>query len=83
MTGTCLRATVDLAKIFKDKKFTIYGRTATALEDGKRKGIKLDAQPREGLLWLTGVGFKQGTIEVDLRGKDVQGRASWGSRFMA
>ena len=81
MTANVYAQQLDLAKIFKDKKFTVHGRTAAALEDGKRKGIKLDAQPSDGLVWLTGVGFKEGTIEVDLRGKDVQGESFVGIAF--
>lgn len=71
----------DLAKIFKTKKFTIYRRTATIIEDGNRKGIAFDEQPGDGLLLLTGVDFKQGTIEVDVRGKDVQGESFVGIAF--
>jgi hypothetical protein len=81
ITANAYGQKLDLAKIFNDKKFTIRGRTATALEDDKHKGIKLDEQTDEGLLWLTGAEFKQGTIEFDVRGKDVQGKSFVGIAF--
>ncbi len=52
--------------------FVVFNRSITALSDG-RKGVHLIEQPGEGVAYLKGMEFSNGTIEFDVRGKDVQG----------
>lgn len=71
----------ELAKVLRDKKFEIYNRHASLVEDGNRKGITLDEGSGEGVLWVKGSEFKSGTIEVDLRGRNVMQRSFIGIAF--
>lgn len=69
----------DPVKFFLDKKLTVYNRNASLT--GDQKAVRLDAGSSEGLAWLSGVSFSNGTIEVDLRGKDVLQQSFIGVAF--
>jgi len=56
-------------------------RTATSLTDGNRAGVRLSARADNGVAYLRGVEFGNGTIELDIRGKDVQGQSFVGVAF--
>ncbi|MGI9544500.1 MAG: hypothetical protein ACR2MX_14665, partial [Cyclobacteriaceae bacterium] len=43
--------------------------------------VHLNAQPGDGLLWLTDVSFSDGEIELDIEGKDERGRSFVGLAF--
>src|SRR5205814_2944088 len=56
------------------KDVQVFNRSVSALSDGTRKGVRLNEQPGEGVAYLKGIEFSNGTIEFDVRGKDVQGQ---------
>ncbi len=60
---------------------TVQNRTITPLNDGKRQGIRFSAQAGDGAAWLNGVRFSNGTIELDIRGKDVAQKSFVGIAF--
>jgi hypothetical protein len=66
-TGT----SYDLVQLFKDQKLTVYNRAVSFETDASKKGIALSEEEGEGLVWINGVSFSTGTIEVDLKGQDV------------
>ncbi|OLC73994.1 MAG: hypothetical protein AUH78_12145, partial [Gemmatimonadetes bacterium 13_1_40CM_4_69_8] len=45
------------------------------------KGLRLSSSPGDGVAYLRGTEFGNGTIEVDIRGKDVQGQSFVGIAF--
>ncbi len=49
--------------------------------DFKNDVIHLNAASKDGILWLNDVSFRSGTIEVDIKGKDLQGRSFVGIAF--
>jgi len=63
------------------KDLDLFNRTVSALSDGTRKGVHLDERPGEGVAYLKGIEFSNGTIEFDVRGKDVQGQSFVGVAF--
>jgi len=63
------------------KDLDVFNRTVSALSDGTRKGVRLNEQPGEGVAYLKGIEFSNGTIEFDVRGKDVQGQSFVGVAF--
>jgi hypothetical protein len=76
------KETYDLAKLLKAEKIEPFNRTTTPLSEKNITGIRLDERDaEEGLAWLAGVEFSSGTIEVDLRGKDVLQRSFVGIAF--
>jgi hypothetical protein len=73
--------TPDLNGIATGEGWELFNRGATvAVEDG-RTVARLDARPGDGIAWLEDVEFHNGTIEVLLRGKNVQGSSFLGVAF--
>jgi len=66
VAGYCQAQHLDLQQLLKEKKIITYGRKVIPITDGDKRGISLT-----GVVWLKDVKFSTGTIEVDLRGKDV------------
>jgi hypothetical protein len=56
----------NLQQLLKEKKLITFNRNIVPITDGEKKGISMT-----GITWLKDVSFSTGTIEVDLRGKDV------------
>ncbi len=67
---------VDLAT----GKLRGVNREVTALAGG-RPGVHVSEKAGPGVVWIEGSDFAQGTIEVDVRGRDVQGRSFVGVAF--
>ena len=73
----------NLADLLKDNKLTPCNRTPSLLENQTHKGIKLDERDDEGVVWLKDVRFSAGTIELDVRGKDILQKSFIGIAFHA
>ncbi len=71
----------DLSALVSAQGLQIHNRSVTVLVDGARKGIRMDAKAEDGIAYLKGVEFANGTIEFDVRGKDVQGQSFVGVAF--
>ncbi len=71
----------NLPKLLKDQKLSPYNRTVSAVPDASKPGIRLSETPEEGVVWLSNVNFASGTIEVDIRGKDVLQKSFLGIAF--
>src|SRR5688500_17737323 len=71
----------DLAALAVGKGLTVFNRTATTVTDGPRKGVHLDEQPGDGVAYVAGVEFADGTIEFDVKGKDLQQQSFVGVAF--
>ena len=63
------------------KSLDVVNRTASGFTDGARLGVHLSAAAGEGLAYLRGVDLGDGTIELDIRGKDVEGQSFVGVAF--
>ena len=71
----------DLAALADGKSLKLFNRDARTLIDGARKGVRLSEAPSEGVAFLPGIEFANGTIEVDIRGKDVAQQSFVGVAF--
>jgi len=71
----------DLAKLAGGKGLEVFHRTASRFSDGARAGLRLSESPGEGVAYLPGIEFGNGTIELDVRGKDVQQQSFVGVAF--
>jgi hypothetical protein len=62
------KVTYDINRLLKENKLVkAYPRqTVAELTDGSKQGLTTD-----GILWLKDVDFQTGTIDVDLRGRDI------------
>ncbi len=63
------------------ERVTVYNRVATPLTDGARSGVRLDSAAGHGVAWIAGSDFSTGTIEAEIRGKDVLQRSFVGIAF--
>ena len=73
----------DLAAQAEQKTLKVFNRQASPLQDGTRRGIRLDEAPGPGLAFVDGVAFGNGTIELDIRGRDLQQQSFLGIAFHA
>ena len=71
----------DLAALVESKGLTVFNRTVTSFSDGARKGARLSEVSGDGVAYLRDVQFANGTIEIDLKGKDVQQQSFLGIAF--
>lgn len=71
----------ELHELLSKKRLTVINRMASSLKDQKYKGIHLDDNETEGIAWINDAVFSSGTIEIDLRGKDVFQRSFVGVAF--
>jgi hypothetical protein len=78
--------TPDVGTLAAGKGWTVHHATAEAAEAGGRRAVRLtaggdSANGTVGLALADGVEFATGTIEVDLKGKNVRGRSFLGVAF--
>ncbi len=71
----------DLAGLADNKGLTVFNRTASSFKDDSKKGVRLSEAPGDGVAYLQGVEFANGTIEFDVKGKDVQQQSFVGMAF--
>ena len=71
----------DLLALDDGKGLNASKRTITRITDGARTGVRLSEAEGEGPAYLPGVEFANGTLELDIRGKDVQGASFVGVAF--
>ena len=71
---------IDLAEQLTAGKLKVANREATPLSGGRR-GVHLDGKQGSGVAWIDGIDFAQGTIELDVRGKDVMQQSFLGVAF--
>lgn len=73
----------DLAKLASGQglRVTVTNRRVTGFTDGARQGLRVSEGPGDGAAYLEGVEFANGTIELDVRGEDLQGRSFVGMAF--
>jgi hypothetical protein len=71
----------DLARLAQGKGLRVFNRSVSGVSDGARNGLRLSAQPGDGIAYVEGVEFANGTIEFDVRGKDVLQQSFVGIAF--
>jgi hypothetical protein len=59
----------------------LFKRSASRLVDGARRGVRLSEAPGEAIAFLPEVELANGTIEIDVRGKDVAQQSFVGVAF--
>jgi hypothetical protein len=72
---------LDLGLLADGKGVNPSNRTITRITDGARKGVRVSEAAGEFPVYFQGVEFANGTIEFDVKGKDVQGASFVGVAF--
>jgi len=62
-------------------RLDVFNRTVSSFTDGTRAGVRLSAGADNGVAYLRGVELGNGTIELDVRGKDVLQQSFLGVAF--
>ena len=70
-TGQGQSVKYDLINLFKNGKIEPFNRQLSQFSENDKKGIRFSKNAGDGIAWLKGVEFSNGTIELDIRGKDV------------
>lgn len=71
----------DLANLAEEKRLKVFNRSVISFTDGSRKGVRLSEARGPGVAYVEGVEFANGSIELDIRGKDVQEQSFLGVAF--
>jgi hypothetical protein len=71
---------INLAEWLAGGKLKAVNRDVTALE-GDKRGVKVSEKAGPGVVWIDGSDFDQGTIEIDVRGRDVLQQSFLGIAF--
>ncbi len=71
----------DLGDLYKKNKVTVVNRSVISNSDPSRSSLTLSEEVDEGLVWIDGVSFSTGTIEIDLKGQDVYQHSFVGIAF--
>ncbi|MFA9189650.1 hypothetical protein [Flavobacterium magnesitis] len=72
---------VNLDSEFKNNSLHIINRKGISLRDQKHKGLELNENSGEGIVWLQNQNFSKGSIEIDLKGQDVFQKSFLGIAF--
>jgi hypothetical protein len=71
---------IDLAERLAAGQLRVVNRQATKIA-GSRDGVHLSEKSDVGLAWIEGSDFSEGTIELDVRGRDVLQQSFLGIAF--
>lgn len=71
---------IDLSKQLVAGKLRAVNRDVVALK-GDPQGVHVSEKEGPGVVWIDGTSFAEGTIEVDVRGRDVQQQSFLGVAF--
>jgi len=82
LTVFAQKVEVDLSKLKIDKTLKTVNREASIIHGSSGKSyIHLNEKPGAGLAWLENVKFTDGTIEFDVKGKNVMQKSFVGIAF--
>lgn len=73
--------TFDLYQLAQSKDLDVYNRELTVIKEPSREGIQLSKTEGEGVAWIKGLEFSEGTIEFDVRGENVKQHSFVGIAF--
>ncbi len=72
---------IDLHAAVKEGAIEVYNRELSLIDEPAHAGIRLSKARGEGIAWLKGEEFSNGTIEFEVRGEDVKQRSFVGIAF--
>jgi hypothetical protein len=71
----------DLFNMVESNKLEVFNRKITSFTENDKKGIRFSKNENDGIAWLKGVEFSNGSVELDIRGKDVYQQSFVGIAF--
>lgn len=71
LEGQTFSVRYDLADLCKKNQFETFNRQLSWFYEDDKKAVRLSKNSGDGIAWIKGVEFSDGTIEIDIRGKDI------------
>ena len=71
----------NLGELAKANKIEVFNRTLDQTKANSPQAVFLNAAPDDGIAWITGVELSEGTIELEIKGKNQTGRSFVGIAF--
>ncbi len=71
----------NLYELNRQGKMEVFNRTLESINDQGHQAIRLSENTGDGVAWITGAEFANGTIELDIKGKDVLQQSFVGVAF--
>ena len=71
----------DLFSLLENNKLEVFNRKVATFLEKDKKGIRFSKNENDGIAWLNGIEFSNGTIELDIRGKDQYQQSFVGVAF--
>jgi hypothetical protein len=71
----------DLFALAEKKSFQVFNRGLSSFSDGAKKGVRFSEVLGNGVAYLPDITFANGTIEFDVKGKDVFQKSFMGVVF--
>src|SRR6266487_4532527 len=81
MTTLASAADHNLGELAKANKIELFNRALDQTKADSPRAVFLNAAPDDGLAWITGVELSEGSIELEIRGKNQPGRSFVGIAF--
>lgn len=72
---------LDLVKTYNKGKLKAINRTCKLVIQGQTQFLNISQDTKEGIVWLPIKDFENGTIEIEMRGKDVLQQSFVGLAF--
>jgi len=79
--GQTFSVRFDLADLCRKNQFETINRQLSWFYEGDKKAVSLSKNAGEGIVWIRGIEFSNGTIEIDIRGKDFYQESFAGIAF--
>lgn len=71
----------DLFSLLENNKLDIFNRKVVTFLEKDKKGIRFSKNENDGIAWISGIELSNGTIELDIRGKDQYQQSFVGVAF--
>jgi hypothetical protein len=81
ITCQCQSVKYDLINLLENGKIEPFNRKLSSFSENDKRGICFSKKEGDGIAWLKGAEFSNGTIELDIRGKDVLQQSFVGVAF--
>jgi hypothetical protein len=81
ISGQISTVKYDLFSMAENNELEVFNRKISSFSENDKKGIRFSKNENDGIAWLNGVEFSNGTIEIDIRGKDVYQQSFVGIAF--
>ena len=73
----------DLFELNNNGKIRVFNRTLSSFNENNKNAVRFSEAEGDGVAWLEGVNFSNGTIEIDIKGKDLLQHSFVGVAFHA